>query len=59
VCANPKIRPRPQVRDVLLRDGQTLRLQTTIPEDYEDIKASCFIAGARISSSRVFALTAL
>jgi acyl-CoA synthetase (NDP forming)/GNAT superfamily N-acetyltransferase len=31
--------PRPLVRDVLLRDGWTLRLQTPTPLDYEDIKA--------------------
>ena len=31
--------PRALVRDVLLRDGQTLRLQTPTPVDYEDIKA--------------------
>ena len=31
--------PRPLVRDVLLRDGWTLRLQTPTPADYEDIKA--------------------
>ena len=31
--------PRPLVRDVLLRDGRTLRLQTPTPADYEDIKA--------------------
>ena len=31
--------PRPLVRDVLLRDGRTLRLQTPTPVDYEDIKA--------------------
>src|SRR5512144_775402 len=31
--------PGPLVRDVLLRDGRTLRLQTPTPVDYEDIKA--------------------
>ena len=31
--------PRRLVRDVLLRDGSTLRLQTPTPVDYEDIKA--------------------
>jgi len=31
--------PRRLVRDVLLRDGWTLRLQTPTPMDYEDIKA--------------------
>jgi acyl-CoA synthetase (NDP forming)/GNAT superfamily N-acetyltransferase len=31
--------PRPLVRDVLLRDGSTLRLQTPTPVDFEDIKA--------------------
>ena len=31
--------PRPLVRDVLLRDGWTLRLQTPTPVDFEDIKA--------------------
>jgi hypothetical protein len=31
--------PRPLVRDVLLRDGSTLRLQTPTLVDYEDIKA--------------------
>jgi acyl-CoA synthetase (NDP forming)/GNAT superfamily N-acetyltransferase len=31
--------PRRLVRDVLLRDGSTLRLQTTTPADFEDIKA--------------------
>jgi acetate---CoA ligase (ADP-forming) len=30
---------RPLVRDVLLRDGSTLRLQATRPEDFDDIKA--------------------
>src|SRR5664279_5678232 len=30
---------RPLVRDVLLRDGWTLRLQSATPVDYEDIKA--------------------
>ena len=31
--------PEPLVRDVLLRDGSTLRLQTPTPVDFEDIKA--------------------
>jgi acyl-CoA synthetase (NDP forming)/GNAT superfamily N-acetyltransferase len=31
--------PRPLVRDVLLRDGSTLRLQAPTPVDFEDIKA--------------------
>ena len=31
--------PQPLVRDVLLRDGRTLRLQTPTPVDYEDIQA--------------------
>ena len=31
--------PRPLVRDVLLRDGRTLRLQTPTPPDFDDIKA--------------------
>jgi acetate---CoA ligase (ADP-forming) len=31
--------PQPLVRDVLLRDGSTLRLQAPTPADYEDIKA--------------------
>jgi acyl-CoA synthetase (NDP forming)/GNAT superfamily N-acetyltransferase len=31
--------PRLLVRDVLLRDGSTLRLQTPTPVDYDDIKA--------------------
>src|ERR1035438_2676902 len=31
--------PRRLVRDVLLRDGSTLRLQAPTPVDYEDIKA--------------------
>ena len=31
--------PPPLVRDVLLRDGSTLRLQASTPEDFEDIKA--------------------
>jgi acetate---CoA ligase (ADP-forming) len=31
--------PRPLIRDVLLRDGSTLRLQATAPADYENIKA--------------------
>ena len=31
--------PRPLVRDVLLRDGSTLRLQAPVPSDFEDIKA--------------------
>jgi acyl-CoA synthetase (NDP forming)/GNAT superfamily N-acetyltransferase len=30
---------KPLVRDVLLRDGSTLRLQTATPVDFEDIKA--------------------
>ncbi|MGP0053673.1 MAG: GNAT family N-acetyltransferase [Solirubrobacteraceae bacterium] len=30
--------PKPMVRDVLLRDGSTLRLQTPTPVDFEDIK---------------------
>ena len=30
---------RPLVRDVLLRDGSTLRLQAPTPSDFEDIKA--------------------
>jgi acyl-CoA synthetase (NDP forming)/RimJ/RimL family protein N-acetyltransferase len=30
---------KPVVRDVLLRDGSTLRLQAPAPEDYADIKA--------------------
>jgi acyl-CoA synthetase (NDP forming)/GNAT superfamily N-acetyltransferase len=35
----PVPEPRRLVRDVLLRDGSTLRLQTPTPVDYEDIKA--------------------
>jgi acyl-CoA synthetase (NDP forming)/GNAT superfamily N-acetyltransferase len=31
--------PGPLVRDVLLRDGSTLRLQTPTPVDFDDIKA--------------------
>ena len=31
--------PAPLVRDVLLRDGSTLRLQTPTPADFDDIKA--------------------
>jgi acetate---CoA ligase (ADP-forming) len=31
--------PRRFVRDVLLRDGSTLRLQTPTPVEFEDIKA--------------------
>lgn len=31
--------PRLLVRDVLLRDGSTLRLQAPVPSDFEDIKA--------------------
>jgi acyl-CoA synthetase (NDP forming)/GNAT superfamily N-acetyltransferase len=31
--------PEPLVRDVLLRDGSTLRLQSPTPVDFEDIKA--------------------
>ena len=31
--------PRPLVRDVLLRDGSTLRLQAPTPADFDDIKA--------------------
>ena len=31
--------PEPLVRDVLLRDGWTLRLQTPTPVDYDEIKA--------------------
>jgi hypothetical protein len=30
---------KPLVRDVLLRDGLTLRLQAPTPTDYEDIRA--------------------
>jgi acetate---CoA ligase (ADP-forming) len=30
---------KPLIRDVLLRDGMTLRLQATTPADYDDIKA--------------------
>ncbi len=30
---------QPLVRDVLLRDGSTLRLQVPVPSDFEDIKA--------------------
>ena len=30
---------RPLVRDVLLRDGSTLRLQAPTPADYDEIKA--------------------
>jgi acetate---CoA ligase (ADP-forming) len=33
------IEPRPLIRDVLLRDGSTLRLQATTPADFQDIKA--------------------
>jgi hypothetical protein len=32
--------PQPLVRDVLLRDGSTLRLQSPTPVDFDDIKAS-------------------
>jgi acetate---CoA ligase (ADP-forming) len=35
----PVPEPERLVRDVLLRDGSTLRLQTPTPVDYEDIKA--------------------
>jgi acyl-CoA synthetase (NDP forming)/RimJ/RimL family protein N-acetyltransferase len=31
--------PQPLVRDVLLRDGSTLRLQSPTPADFDDIKA--------------------
>ena len=31
--------PQPLIRDVLLRDGMTLRLQAPTPGDYEEIKA--------------------
>jgi acyl-CoA synthetase (NDP forming)/ribosomal protein S18 acetylase RimI-like enzyme len=31
--------PQPIIRDVLLRDGSTLRLQAATPADFEDIKA--------------------
>jgi acyl-CoA synthetase (NDP forming)/GNAT superfamily N-acetyltransferase len=31
--------PQPVVRDVLLRDGSTLRLETPTPVDFDDIKA--------------------
>jgi GNAT superfamily N-acetyltransferase/predicted CoA-binding protein len=43
VASGPE--PRRLVRDVLLRDGWTLRLQTPMPVDYEDIKA--FMTGSR------------
>jgi hypothetical protein len=35
----PVPEPRRLVRDVLLRDGSTLRLQTPTPVDYDDTKA--------------------
>ena len=35
----PEGEPRPLVRDVLLRDGSTLRLQAPTPVDFEAIKA--------------------
>jgi len=35
----PEVDPRSLVRDVLLRDGSTLRLQAPTPVDFEDIKA--------------------
>jgi acyl-CoA synthetase (NDP forming)/RimJ/RimL family protein N-acetyltransferase len=35
----PAADPQPIIRDVLLRDGATLRLQATTPADFEDIKA--------------------
>jgi hypothetical protein len=31
--------PEPLVRDVLLRDGSTLRMQAPTPVDFDDIKA--------------------
>jgi Acetyltransferase (GNAT) family. len=34
----PAGEPRPLVRDVLLRDGSTLRLQAPTPGDFDDIK---------------------
>jgi len=38
--ADPAAQPqKPLVRDVLLRDGLTLRLQAPTPADYDDIKA--------------------
>ncbi len=39
------------IRDVLLRDGTTLRLQTTIPGDFEDLRA---FYGALSDESRYF-----
>jgi GNAT superfamily N-acetyltransferase len=39
VMVAPASERRPLVRDVLLRDGSTLRLQATTPEDFDDIKA--------------------
>ena len=38
VMAGSAPEPHPLVRDVLLRDGSTLRLQAPTPTDYEDIK---------------------
>jgi hypothetical protein len=34
----PAGEPQPLVRDVLLRDGSTLRLQAPTPGDFDDIK---------------------
>ena len=47
VCADQQLaapaveslEPRRLVRDVLLRDGSTLRLEAATPADFEDIKA--------------------
>ncbi len=36
---DPQTESGPLVRDVLLRDGSTLRLQTPVPADFEDIKS--------------------
>ncbi len=37
--SGPVAERQPLIRDVLLRDGSTLRLQTPTPQDYEEIKA--------------------
>ncbi len=39
LASAPEPQPQPLVRDVLLRDGSTLRLRASTPVEFEDIKA--------------------
>ena len=39
LASAPEPQPQPLVRDVLLRDGSTLRLRASTPLEFEDIKA--------------------